>query len=62
MQKDEDALNDLGVLHVPDINDNEINEILNLVDDSKVAIISMLYILFGFLTRGAPVKTMVGGN
>eukprot|EP00957_Ditylum_brightwellii_P074002 5623421-Ditylum_brightwellii.AAC.1 len=33
MQEDENVFDDLGILHVPDINDNEMNEILNVVDE-----------------------------
>ena len=35
MQEHKDVLNDLGILHVPDIDDNETNEILSAVDESK---------------------------
>eukprot|EP00957_Ditylum_brightwellii_P164407 12516571-Ditylum_brightwellii.AAC.1 len=33
-QEDKDVLNNLEILHVPDIDDNETNEILNVPDEN----------------------------
>eukprot|EP00957_Ditylum_brightwellii_P141478 10777968-Ditylum_brightwellii.AAC.1 len=34
MQEHKKALDDLGILHIPDIDDNKMNEILSVVDEN----------------------------